>query len=99
MTMGRRRPLGLGLLLALAVEPPMLQPFLSAAPQVAVAAKPSLPAAAGVVRPAWPLNRPASAAEQARDQRLLPPPGLKALLTWGPLSVAQEPASRPWSPD
>ena len=97
--MGRRRPLGLGLLLALAVEPPLLLPFLSAAPQAGVAAKPSLPAEAAVVRPAGPLNRPAIAAEPTLDQRLLPPLGLKALLTWGSLSVAQEPVSRPWSPD
>lgn len=99
MTMGRRRPLGLGLLLALAVEPPLLLPLLFSAPQAGVADNPSLAAAAGVVRQAGSLSRPASAAEQARDQRLLPPPGLKALLTWGPLAVAQEPARRPWSPD
>ena len=98
MTMGRRRPLGLGLLLALAVEPPLLHLFLSSAPQAGVAANPSLAAAAGD-RPTGSLAHPAIAAEPTLDRRLLPPPGLKALLTWGPLSVAQEPASRPWSPD
>jgi hypothetical protein len=33
MTLGRRHALGLGLLLALVVEPPLLQPFLSAETQ------------------------------------------------------------------
>lgn len=106
--MGRRRPLGLGLLLALAVEPPLLLPLLFSAPQAGLPAK-SLPSllAASLSSPRPSVNqagtafqRSAGAGEQGsvRDELGLSPV-VSALLSWGSVALAPESASRSQGPD
>ena len=101
--MGRRRPLGLGLLLALAVEPPLLLPFLSTAQQqagLAVKSSASLSAAApNMNRARTMLHRPAAVTDEGLARPVSLPQAFRALLTWRAVAVAPEPAGHPRRPD
>ena len=102
MTMGRRRPLGLGLLLALAVEPPLLLPLLSSATQAGLAAKSSASLSApspNVNRAGTMLHRSTAVTDEGLARPVALPQAFRALLTWGPLAVAQDPINRRESPD
>lgn len=103
--MGRRRPLGLGLLLALAVEPPLLLPLLSSAPQAGLAAKPSLSLTASRspspsdIQARMSLHWTTAVADEGPDQQSVPTRAIKALFAGRSIAVAPESASRRQSPD
>lgn len=103
--MGRRRPLGLGLLLALAVEPPLLLPLLFSAPQAGLVANPSTTltsfrsSSPTDIQARMSLHRPKAVADQGPDQQSVLTRAIKALFAGRSIAVAPEAAGSLKSPD